>query len=444
MSTSEKKKSEESPPSDKSEKKKSEGSPPSDKPEEKKSEESPPSDKPEEKTSVEDPSVSPPQPKESKKSPPPADEDTDVLAFTSATEGEASSSAWELVPEKKIARKIGVKSDSELDHLIKKVVKEEAEQWQLTSPAAASAVTAAAAAAAVTSSSGATSTTVKDLFATIPEESAAEAAEAAGTKAEEEAADKPLTSQDVNWQEADFSFEDAPAPPSKESLTSGLSKRKGLSTSQGGAKKRALSLRPPRSSSAGPKLKAAPVAKSAKKIPRAASPHAKAVGKPAAKPPPNAITPLGKAAAAKPPPAAVTSKPPQGTVGAAWQAPAKGKAPPTAAERERESSMQHQSHLRCLLWTGASSPQGKLSWQRHLRCTSLTPTLLRDTIVMSAHTTMCPQIGESVTPSPTGGPVSIAGPITPSTQITRQSKRGLCTGGSSTVTPHAGCGATKP
>ena len=43
------------------------------------------------------------------------------------------------------------------------------------------------------------------------EEPAAEAAEAAGTKAEEEeAADKPITSQDVNWQEADFSFEDAP------------------------------------------------------------------------------------------------------------------------------------------------------------------------------------------------------------------------------------------
>ena len=172
---------------------------------------------------MEDPSVSPPQPKESKKSPPPADEDTDVLEFTSATEGEASSSAWELVPEKKIARKIGVKSDSELDHLLKKVVKE-AEQHQLTSPAAASAVTPAA--AAVTSSSGATSTTVKHLFATIPEESAAEAAEAAGTKAEEEAAEKRVTSQeDVNWQEADFSFEDAPAPPSKESLTSGLGRK---------------------------------------------------------------------------------------------------------------------------------------------------------------------------------------------------------------------------
>ena len=160
MGTSEKKKSEESPPSDKPEEKKSEESPPSDKIEEKKPEVSPPSGKIEEKTSVEDPPL---QPKESKKSPPPADEDTDILEFTSGTEGEASSSAWELVPEKKIARKIGVKSDSELDHLIKKVVKEEAEQRQLTSQAAASAVTAAAA-AAVTSSLGATSTTVKDLL----------------------------------------------------------------------------------------------------------------------------------------------------------------------------------------------------------------------------------------------------------------------------------------
>ena len=36
----------------------------------------------------------------------------------------ASSSAWEVVPEKKVARKIGVKSDSELDHPLKKAVKE--------------------------------------------------------------------------------------------------------------------------------------------------------------------------------------------------------------------------------------------------------------------------------------------------------------------------------
>ena len=98
----------------------------------------------------------------------------------------------------------------------------------------------------------------------------------------------------MNWQEADFSFEDAPAPPSKESITTGVgrknltavvenpedadsemqeadappvahpgssSKRKGRSTSQGGAQKRALPLKSPRSSSDGPKLKAAPVGK---------------------------------------------------------------------------------------------------------------------------------------------------------------------------------------
>ena len=241
-------------------------------------------------------------------SPPPAGDDTDLLEFTSATEGEGSFSAWELVPEKKIARKIGVKSDSELDPLVKKVAREEAEQRELTSIAAA----------AVTSSPGASSTTTKDLIATIPEDPAAEAAEAAGTKAEEEAADKPAVTSDATWQEADFSFEDAPAPPSKESLTSGMgrknliavsdnpegadsemqdmeappmshlgssSKRKGRSSSQGAAKKRALPLKSPRSSSAGPQAKAAPAEKSANKIPRAASPQAKAVGKPAAKHP---------------------------------------------------------------------------------------------------------------------------------------------------------------
>ena len=52
----------------------------------------------------------------------------DILDFTSATEGEegGSSSAWDLVPQElpKIARKIGTKSDSELDYLMKKVIKE--------------------------------------------------------------------------------------------------------------------------------------------------------------------------------------------------------------------------------------------------------------------------------------------------------------------------------
>ena len=57
-------------------------------------------DKQEEKASK-----STPKPDDKKMSPPPAGEDTDILEFTSATEGEGSSSAWELVPEKKIARK---------------------------------------------------------------------------------------------------------------------------------------------------------------------------------------------------------------------------------------------------------------------------------------------------------------------------------------------------
>ena len=194
-----------------------------------------------------------------------------------------------------------------------------------------------------TPSSGPSSTTAKDLFATIPEEPAAEAAEAAGTRAEGEAADKPVVTSEATWQEADFSFEDAPAPPSKESLTSGMgrknltavvdnpedadsemqdadvpaavhpgssSKRKGRSTSQGGAKKSATPLKSPRSSSAGLKVKAAPVTKPVNKIPKPPSPPAKAAGKPAAKPPPKTITPLDKAAAPKAPPTAVTTKPP--------------------------------------------------------------------------------------------------------------------------------------
>ena len=271
---------------------------------------------------------SPPKSEDAKMSPvPPTGEDADLLEFTSATE-EGSSSAWELVPEKRISRKKGVNSDSELDHLVKKLVQEEAEQTKLTSLKAA----------AITSSSGASSTSVIDVTTPIPEDAAAETAEDEGTKAEGEAADKPVVTSDSNW-EPDFSFEDAPPAPSKESLTSGMgrknlistvdnpedadsemqdveppvahlgvSKRKERSTSQGSAKKRAISLRSPRA--AGPKSKSPSVQKPVNKIPRASSPlSAKAVGKFMAKPPPKAITPivpLDKAAAAKPPPKAIT------------------------------------------------------------------------------------------------------------------------------------------
>ena len=88
--------------------------------------------------------------------------------------------------------------------------------------------------------------------------------------------------------------------------------------------------------------------------------HAKAVGKPAAKPPPKAITPLGQAAAAKPPPAAVTSKPPPGTAGGAWQAPAKGKAPPTAAEREQQAAPRSPP-LSAADWSTLTSKEGVLA-----------------------------------------------------------------------------------
>ena len=53
---------------------------------------------------------------------------------------------------------------------------------------------------------------MKDLFATILEDITAEkdAEEEAGDKAEEEAEKRVTPQDDVNWQEADFSFEDAP------------------------------------------------------------------------------------------------------------------------------------------------------------------------------------------------------------------------------------------
>ena len=124
------KKSEESPPAS-SDKPAEEASPPasSDKPEEKKSpppREEEPSAQPEgeevthklgSSKAAEDPS--PPESKQLKDS-----ADDDLLEFTSATEGEASSSAWELVPEQKIARKKGVKSDSDMDSMLKKAIKE--------------------------------------------------------------------------------------------------------------------------------------------------------------------------------------------------------------------------------------------------------------------------------------------------------------------------------
>ena len=181
-------------------------------------------------------------------------------------------------------------------------------------------------------------------MASIPEDPAAEAAEKEGSKAEALAAEKS------SW-EADFSLEDAPTPPSKppskDVLTTGMgrknlmvpgvtaededsemaeadpaavghlgssAKRKGRSTSQGVAKKRALPPKSPRASSVGLKAKSLPADKpaSANKMPRAASPQgkaeSKAAGKPAVKPPPKSITPLSAHAVAKPPPKSVTSK----------------------------------------------------------------------------------------------------------------------------------------
>ena len=146
-------------------------SPPESKQPEDSKDPSPP--KPEKPEDSKDPS--PPEPKLQDSA------EEDLLEFTSATEGEgeASPSAWELVPnERKIARRKGVKSDSETDSLVKKVIKGAEQQAPVTSEK-------------VTSSS---STSAKDVVASIPEDPAAEAAaEDQGTEAEALAAAKP------NW-----------------------------------------------------------------------------------------------------------------------------------------------------------------------------------------------------------------------------------------------------
>ena len=103
---------------EKEEEKKSETSPPaSDQQEEKKKSEDSPQPHEEEVTfkvssgaASEDPSPPKPEQSEDSKDPSPPESkpqdsaEDDLLEFTSATEGEASSSAWELVPEKKIAQ----------------------------------------------------------------------------------------------------------------------------------------------------------------------------------------------------------------------------------------------------------------------------------------------------------------------------------------------------
>ena len=309
----------------------------------------------------------------------------------------------EVVPDKRVARKIGVKSDGELDHLLKKVAKEAKEQ-PLTSPSVA----------AITSSSAAASTSSKDLFATTPEDITAEkdAEQEAGEKAEEEAAEKRVTTEDdVNWQQADFSFEDAPPPPSKESLTSVLgrknltavaedsdsempdaqpaphlgssSKRKGRSTSPRGAKKRALPLKSPRASSAGPKLKAAPVPKSLNKIlkDREASPQPKQLVS-------QQLSRLQK-------PSPLWERQPQ-------QSLHQQQSPPNHRQQQqveqsqrqhqrgrrlhqhRRESSRHRIHLSCMHWIGASSPRRKPFWQEPQRCIGLTPVPWKATIAMSA------------------------------------------------------------
>ena len=198
--------------------------------------------------------LSPPKPQEFQDPSPPED---DLLDFTSATEGEegGSSSAWDLVPPElpRVSRKKGVKSDSEIDSLVKKVIKEAESSPPITSEQ-------------LTTSSSSS----KEAITSIAEEPAKEADAAEAEKA--------------NW-EPDFSFEDGPEQTSKDTVTSKMgrkdlmtmditsddadqemadvdpgtgshlasgAKRKGRSVSHG-AKKRALPPKSPRTSSVGRK-----------------------------------------------------------------------------------------------------------------------------------------------------------------------------------------------
>ena len=91
-------------------------------------------------------------------------------------------------------------------------------------------------------------------------------------------------------------------------------------------------------------------------MPRAASPQGKAVGKPAAKPPPKTITPLGKAAVAKPPPKAVTAKAPPSKADKAWEDWEAAKA--KVAERQQQEN----------LAAPKSPPLFAVDWSRFTSC----------------------------------------------------------------------------
>ena len=399
---------------------------------------SPPEDQPSEKPkesssqktapSGEAKALSPPKPQEFQDPSPPED---DILDFTSATEGEegASSSAWDLVPSElpRISRKKGIKSDSELDSLVKKVIKEA----ESSPPTTSEQLTSSSSKAAITS---------------IAEEPAKDADAAEVEKA--------------NW-EPDFSFEDGPEQ-SKDTVTSKMgrkdlmtmditsddadqemadvdpatgshlasgAKRKGRSVSHG-AKKRAHPPPSPRTSSAGAKARSPPAKKiaSSNKMPRSASPQPKSegkvAGKPPVKPPPKAITPLNALAVAKPPPKSVTA--------AAAAAEKEAKAKAVVAEKqakaraekeakavadwekaretvaERESAMQLllsamqlllRSHRHCSPQIGQRSPLARSSSGRLLRLTALIRIVQKDSITTLHPTTTSAATGVSLTPS---------------------------------------------
>ena len=134
-------------------------------------------------------------PADAPSAPQPMEEEDDILDFASATEGEVdSSSAWEVIPEKKVARKIGVKSDTELDHLLKKLV-EEAKSHPLTSSLAA-----------------ASTSSPLSSRKTSPQKRMRSRWRQKRLRMRQRRRRSPLRQKrsDINWQEADFSFEDAP------------------------------------------------------------------------------------------------------------------------------------------------------------------------------------------------------------------------------------------
>ena len=174
----------------------------------------------------------------------------DLLEFTSATEGEegGSSSAWDLVPPElpKISRKKGTKSDSELDSLMKKVIKEDLLTPPSSSPpppSSKAAITSIAEEPTEDAEAEKTPSEPDFSFEDGPEQSKDTVTAAMGRK---DLLTMDVTSDDA---EADQEMVNVDHPAS--------GKRKGRPASHG-AKKRALPPKSPRTSSVGARAKSPP------------------------------------------------------------------------------------------------------------------------------------------------------------------------------------------